>query len=150
MEREGSFELISINVSQKKGTLKKPVPSVTLVAEHGIQGDAHAGPWHRQVSLLAEEDIDTMRGKGLELHFGDFAENMTTRGVDLAALPVGTALSMGAARLEVTQIGKECHGPSCEVARIIGDCVMPRKGIFARVLVGGEVAPGCVCAFRLP
>jgi MOSC domain-containing protein YiiM len=105
---------------------------------HGIVGDAHAGEWHRQVSLLADEDIDTLRGRGMRLRPGDFAENVTTRGIDLASLPVGSRLHLGPAELEVTQIGKECH-TGCEISRTTGDCVMPRRGVFARVIVGGEI-----------
>lgn len=147
MSDEVFFELVSINVSSVKGTQKKPVDRATLAVDHGIMGDAHAGSWHRQLSLLAEEDIDTMRGKGVELAWGDFAENLTTRGVDLAALPVGSRLFIGEAELEVTQIGKECHH-GCEIFRIVGDCVMPRRGIFAKVLVGGEIGRGCRCRCR--
>lgn len=148
MDSEGDFKLESINLSDAKGVQKKPVPSATLVAGHGLQGDAHAGPWHRQVSLLALEDIDTMRGKGVELRFGDFAENLTTSGVDLASLPVGATLSIGDAVLEVTQIGKECHH-GCEVFKIVGDCVMPRRGIFARVLRGGAIDCESRCSYRI-
>jgi len=116
--------------------------------EHGILGDAHAGKWHRQVSLLAAEDIDTMRGKGVEINFGDFAENITTEGVDLSSLPVGTMLYLGDAILEVTQIGKECH-EGCAIYQIVGDCVMPRKGIFARVISGGEVSCDSDCYYDI-
>lgn len=148
MNAEGTFCLVSINISVAKGTQKKPVDKATLVADHGISGDAHAGAWHRQISLLAEEDIDTMRGKGIELAWGDFAENITTRGVDLAALPVGARLTIGGAELEVTQIGKECHH-GCEIFQIVGDCVMPRRGIFAKVLVGGEISRESSCRYRI-
>ncbi len=148
MAPEAAFTLISINVSASKGTMKQPVPSAVLTAGHGIEDDAHAGPWHRQVSLLAEEDIDSMRGKGMELSFGNFAENLTTRGVDLAALPIGALLEIGDAVLEVTQIGKQCHG-GCEIARVVGDCVMPRRGIFARVLRGGRIDRDSRCAYRI-
>ncbi len=114
----------------------------------GILGDAHAGKWHRQVSLLASEDIDTMRGKGVEINFGDFAENVTTEGVDLSSLPVGTMLYLGDVILEVTQIGKECH-EGCAIYQIVGDCVMPRKGIFARVVRGGEVNCDSDCYYDI-
>jgi MOSC domain-containing protein YiiM len=145
-----SFRILSLNVSKRTGEQKKPVPagSVTLGENHGLVGDAHAGDWHRQVSLLAAEDIDTMRGKGIEIGFGDFAENITTRGVDLAALPVGTRLYMGEAVLEVTQIGKECHS-HCAIYRAVGDCVMPRRGVFARVLKGGKVSRESDCSYDL-
>jgi MOSC domain-containing protein YiiM len=144
------FRVLSLNVSERTGEQKKPVPggSVTLGENHGIVGDAHAGDWHRQVSLLAAEDIDTMRGRGIEIGFGDFAENITTQGVDLAALPVGTRLYLGEAVLEVTQIGKECHS-HCAIYGAVGDCVMPRRGIFARVLKGGEVSRESDCSYDL-
>ena len=136
MNRE--FSLLSINVSERVGEQKKPVERAVLREGHGIVGDAHAGSWHRQVSLLAVEDIDTMRGRGIELGFGDFAENMTTRGIDLGSLPVGARLRIGDALLEITQVGKECH-QECAIYAAVGDCVMPRKGVFARVIHGGEV-----------
>ncbi len=103
--------------------------------------DAHAGDWHRQVSLLAQESIDKMVAKGLEVGPGDFAENMTTTGIEVAALPIGTVLDLGEALVRVTQIGKECHS-RCAIYQQAGDCVMPREGIFVRVLRGGRVAPG--------
>jgi MOSC domain-containing protein YiiM len=136
MSRE--FSLLSINVSERVGEQKRPVTRALLRAGHGIVGDAHAGDWHRQVSLLADEDIETLRGKGMQIGFGDFAENITTRGIDLGSLPVGSRLRIGAALLEITQIGKECH-TGCAIRRTTGDCVMPRKGVFARVIVGGEI-----------
>ena len=144
------FRILSLNVSKRTGEQKKPVASgsVTLGENHGIVGDAHAGEWDRQVSLLAAEDIDTMRGKGIEIGFGDFAENITTQGADLAALPVGTRLYLGEAVLEVTRIGKECHS-HCAIYRAVGDCVMPRRGIFARVLKGGEVSRESDCSYDL-
>jgi MOSC domain-containing protein YiiM len=143
-----SFTILSINISEKQGTQKKPVSKAVLKPEHGIEGDAHARNWHRQVSLLADEDIDAMRGKGIELDPGDFAENITTRGVDLSALPVGTRLYLGPAVLEVTQIGKECH-QHCGVFKAVGDCVMPRRGIFARVLKGGTIDCESDCYYHI-
>lgn len=142
------FTIVSINISEKQGTQKKPVAEAVLKPDHGIEGDAHARNWHRQVSLLADEDIETMRGKGIELACGDFAENITTRGVDLSSLSVGTRLHMGPAVLEVTQIGKECH-QHCAVFKAVGDCVMPRKGIFARVLEGGTIDCESDCYYDL-
>ena len=133
-----SFQVISVNVSKKTGDKKTPVPSITLREGHGVEGDAHAGDWHRQVSLLAEEDVDIMREKGIELNPGDFAENITTRGIDLASLPVGTRLTVGDALLEVTQIGKKCH-KGCAIMKQVGECIMPKRGIFARVLKGGLI-----------
>ena len=135
-------KVVSVNISEKKGTLKKPVPEIELKLRHGIVGDAHAGDWHRQISLLAEESIDTMRPRSpIALDPGVFAENINTEGIDLKHLPVGTHLRIGETEVEVTQIGKECH-KDCAIRQQIGDCVMPREGIFARVLMGGAVRPG--------
>jgi len=136
-------KVIAVCLSTSKGERKTPVAAVELREEHGIVGDAHAGSWHRQVSLLAKESIDKMRALGLDVTTGDFAENLTTEGVDLLALPIGTRLSVGEAELEVTQIGKECH-TRCAIYYQAGDCVMPKEGIFARVLRGGTVRPGDV------
>ncbi|MBN1685369.1 MAG: MOSC domain-containing protein [Spirochaetales bacterium] len=141
-----SFEILSINISGRTGVQKNPVEQAQLQVDHGIAGDAHAGPWHRQVSLLADEDIETMRGKGIDLNHGDFAENITTRGIALAELPVGTRLCLGDCELEVTQIGKECHH-GCAIFQAVGDCVMPRKGIFARVLKGGTISRDSRCYY---
>jgi MOSC domain-containing protein YiiM len=135
--------VVAVNISLKKGEQKTPVPMVELRENHGIVGDAHAGDWHRQVSLLAEESIDKMRRLGLDVDPGAFAENITTRGLDLVALPIGTGLRVGEALLEVTQIGKECHN-RCAIFYQAGDCVMPKEGIFARVLRGGTVTAGTV------
>lgn len=135
--------VVAVNISKDKGEQKVPVKTVELKEEHGIVGDAHAGDWHRQVSLLADESIDKMRQQGLNLDSGAFAENVTTRGIDLVSLPVGTRLELGAALLEVTQIGKECHA-RCAIYEQAGDCVMPKEGIFAKVLRGGEVQAGSV------
>ena len=135
-------KVVSVNISEKKGTLKKPVPEIKLKLRHGIVGDAHAGDWHRQISLLAEESIDTMRPRSpIALDPGVFAENINTEGIDLKGLPVGTHLRIGETEVEVTQIGKECH-KDCAIRQQIGDCVMPREGIFARVLTGGAARPG--------
>jgi cyclic pyranopterin monophosphate synthase len=140
-EAPPSGTVVAANVSKSKGERKKASPEVMLRAEHGIEGDAHAGAWHRQVSLLAQESIDKMVAAGLTVGPGDFAENITTRGIEVAALPIGTVLDLGEALVEVTQIGKECHA-RCEIYYQAGDCVMPREGIFVRVLRGGRVAPG--------
>jgi len=134
-------QITAVCISVNKGERKTPVAAVELREEHGIVGDAHAGPGHRQVSLLARESIEKMRALGLDVTNGDFAENLTTAGVDLPALPVGTRLSVGEAELEVTQIGKECH-TRCAIYHQAGDCVMPKEGIFARVVRGGKVKPG--------
>jgi MOSC domain-containing protein YiiM len=133
-----SFEILALNISKEKGMPKSPVPRLVFVVDHGIEGDAHAGPGIRQVSLLADEDIETMRAKLDTIAPGDFAENITTRGIDLAALPVGTRLMIGEAVLEISQIGKQCHS-GCAIREKTGDCVMPRKGVFAVVVEGGEI-----------
>jgi len=136
-------KVIAVCTSEKKGTVKTPVPEITIKENFGVAGDAHADcATHRQVSLLAEESINKMRGKGLELNYGDFAENITTRGIDLLSLPIGTRLNVGKeAILEMTQIGKECHA-DCAIRQQIGDCIMPREGIFAKVIRGGKVKAG--------
>ncbi len=136
-------KVTSVNISKKKGTVKKPAEHVRLVAGHGIEGDAHAGDWHRQISLLGVESIDKVRLKVPGIHPGIFAENIDTAGITLYELPIGTRLRVGSALCEVTQIGKECH-QGCRIKEITGDCVMPREGIFAVVLEGGDVAPGDV------
>ncbi len=134
--------VIAVCVSDRKGIPKTNVQRARLIADHGLEGDAHAGPWHRQVSLLAKESADKVRAKGLDVAPGAFAENILTVGLDLLALPVGTRLRIGPdALVEVTQIGKECH-TRCAIYRITGDCVMPREGIFVRVLRGGTVQVG--------
>ncbi len=134
--------VIAVCVSGRKGEKKRDAGRALLRPGHGIEGDAHAGDWHRQVSLLADESVDTMRGRGVELGPGDFGENLTVRGIDLKALAIGQRLTVGAAVvLEITQIGKECHD-GCAIKRQVGDCVMPREGVFARVIAGGEVRAG--------
>ena len=133
--------VISVNVAAEKGVRKDPVAAVTLVADHGVEGDAHAGPWHRQVSLLAAESIAKMREACPGVDPGAFGENLTTEGLVVYELPVGTRLRAGETLLEVTQIGKVCHD-RCAIFHQAGDCVMPREGIFVRVLEGGEVRPG--------
>ena len=134
-------KVISVNISEEKGTRKHQVPCVLLKAGYGAEGDAHAGAGNRQVSLLPVESIEKMRRKGADVGPGDFAENVTTQGIDLASLPIGTRLRIGETVVEVTQIGKECHS-GCEIREIVGDCVMPREGIFASVLKGGEIRSG--------
>lgn len=134
-------KVVAVNISTNKGERKTPVPEVTLREEHGIVGDGHAGDWHRQVSLLAQESIAKMQALGLDVKEGDFAENITTEGVDLVSLPIGAKIELGETLLEVTQIGKECH-TRCAIYYQAGDCVMPKEGIFARVLKGGVVRPG--------
>jgi MOSC domain-containing protein YiiM len=131
----------AISISDRKGIAKTNVDSIVLIANHGLEGDAHAGPWHRQVSLLAEESIAKMRAKGLSVEPGAFAENITTAGLNLPALAIGARLRLGQAELEITQIGKTCH-KHCAIYEQAGDCIMPREGLFARVLVGGEIHVG--------
>ncbi|WP_044351220.1 MOSC domain-containing protein [Dethiosulfatarculus sandiegensis] len=134
-------KIVSVNISTQKGVRKQPVPQVELKPAHGVIGDAHAGEWHRQVSLLAEESIDSMRKKGLDVKPGDFAENITTSGLRLHTMSVGTRLFLGDVEVELTQIGKECH-KGCAIREQAGDCVMPREGVFVKVLQPGIVRPG--------
>lgn len=135
-------EVMAVCISEVRGTSKYPVEQIHLVPNHGIEGDAHAGNWHRQVSLLAVESVEQMqRQVRISLKPGDFAENVLTRGIDLKNLPVGTLLQLGTSQGEVTQIGKECHA-DCAIRQQVGDCVMPREGIFLRVLKEGIVRPG--------
>lgn len=135
-------EVVSLNISLKKGVVKTPVERIRLIENFGLEGDAHGGEWHRQVSLLAIESIDTMRGKGIDLTNGIFAENITTKGIELKGLKIGTQFLLGESIIEVTQIGKHCHNDNCGVKKVVGDCVMPREGIFAKVLKSGEVRVG--------
>ena len=132
----------AVCISEKKGQQKHPVDAVRLRPEHGIDGDAHAGNWHRQVSLLGQESVDRLQEKiSIRLFPGAFAENILCEGLDLYKLPVGTKLRIGTALCEVTQIGKECHA-DCAIRRQAGDCVMPREGIFVIVLEEGEAKAG--------
>ena len=134
--------IVSINTSPSKGTFKYPVEEAALKVDHGIVGDAHSGPWHRQISLLAKESIDSMIRAGAgELLPGMFAENITTEGMELFSLPVGTRLRLGECLVEVTQIGKKCH-QHCEIYHKVGRSVMPTEGIFVKVLEGGTIRPG--------
>ena len=133
--------VVAVCTSGEKGTVKQNVGSARLVEEYGIDGDAHGGFAHRQISLIAAEDIESMKAKLPGLVPGSFAENLTTEGLDLASLSVGDRLEAGECLLEVSQIGKECHS-KCEVFRLSGDCIMPKKGIFCRVLRGGNVKTG--------
>jgi len=135
-------KVTAVNISEKKGVIKHPIEKGFFKFNHGLEGDAHAGKWHRQVSFLGEESIDKMRATGVEgLCSGKFAENLTTEGITLYELPVGTKLKIGEVIFEVTQIGKECH-MGCEIRTLVGDCVMPREGIFARVLTEGYIKAG--------
>lgn len=136
-------KIVSLNISDKKGVRKKPVERVMLKENYGIKEDAHASEkWHRQISLLAVESIEKMRSKGLNVGPGDFAENITTQGIDLLSLPIGTKITIGnEAEVEVSQIGKVCH-TRCAIYTQAGDCVMPKEGIFAKVLKGGKIKKG--------
>lgn len=135
-------EVTAVNISREKGVRKESVPYIDLKLRHGIVSDAHAGDWHRQISLLADESVDTMRKAcPIELDAGIFAENINTRGITLKTLPVGTRLRVGETELEVTQIGKQCHN-DCAIKKATGKCVMPTEGIFAVVVKEGRVRPG--------
>ncbi|NWF75320.1 MAG: MOSC domain-containing protein [Nitrospirae bacterium] len=136
-------KVVSVNISDKKGIRKKPVKEAFMKANFGIEGDTHASSrWHRQVSLLALESIEKMKKQGLKVNPGDFAENITTEGIDLLSLPVGTRMSIGDnIEVEVSQIGKVCH-TRCEIYKMAGNCIMPTEGIFVRVLKGGKIEKG--------
>ena len=133
--------VIAVCISERRGVRKREVPRIELKRSYGILGDAHAGNWHRQLSLLARESVDTMRQPGLNLSPGAFAENIVTEGIELKTLPVGTRLRVGPVLLEITQIGKECHN-DCAIKQATGKCVMPTEGIFAIVLEEGTICPG--------
>lgn len=138
----GQMKIVSIAVSQLKGIRKEQVEQATLIQGHGIKGDAHAGDWHRQVSFLAAESIEKARERGLNVRFGDFAENIALSGVKWHKLPVGRKMLLGdSALVEITQIGKKCHS-KCAIYEMAGDCIMPREGVFARVLRGGRIQCG--------
>jgi MOSC domain-containing protein YiiM len=140
-QQNSDGRIVAVSVSLKKGVKKTNILSGSLIENYGLENDAHAGDWHRQVSLLAMESIAKIREKGLDVSPGDFAENITTEGLRLWELPVGTRMKLGAeALVEVTQIGKECHD-RCAIYHQVGDCVMPREGIFVKVLKGGLIRP---------
>ena len=135
-------KVLSINISEKKGTPKTKINPGVLIENFGFEGDAHAGKWHRQVSLLAKESIEKSKGLPTDgLCHGVFAENITTEGIELYTIPVGTLLKVGECVIEISQIGKECH-EGCAIQKLVGKCVMPREGIFARVIKGGKVFEG--------
>ena len=136
------MKIVSIAISKKKGTRKTPVEAVFISKDHGLEGDAHAGKWHRQVSFLSSESIASVKDQGLDVTFGDFAENIASVGIDWKALPLGTRVKLGdAVIVEITQIGKECHN-KCAIYYMAGDCIMPREGVFARVLAEGTIRRG--------
>ncbi len=136
-------KVLAVNISETKGVVKKPMEKGYFEVNNGLVGDAHAGDWHRQVSLLGQESFDKMNKENLknELCAGVFAENLTTEGIILYELPVGTKLKIGETEMEVTQIGKDCH-TGCAIRQLVGDCVMPREGIFTKVLKAGWIKPG--------
>jgi len=141
-------KIVSIAVSRRKGTRKTLVQRAAVIENHGIEGDAHAGTWHRQISFLASESIRSAREKGLAVDFGDFAENVATEGIDWKVLAVGTRVKLGSSVVvEVSQIGKTCHKP-CAIYYQAGDCIMPREGVFARVLQGGDIVCGDTVAIE--
>ena len=135
-------KVLSINISEKKGTPKTKINPGILIEDFGFEGDAHAGKWHRQVSLLAKESIEKSKGLPTDgLCHGVFAENITTEGIELYTIPVGTQLKVGGCIIEISQIGKECH-EGCAIQKLVGKCVMPREGVFAKVIKGGKVFEG--------
>ena len=134
-------KVLAVCISEKKGTQKRNVGSAVFVEDWGLEGDAHAGKWHRQVSLLSSEKINAFRAKGAEVEDGAFGENLVVEGIDFAKLPVGTRFRCGEVVLELTQIGKQCHA-HCEIYKVMGDCIMPREGVFTRVLHGGVISVG--------
>ncbi len=134
--------ILAVSVSTRKGIKKTNVEEAQLLPDHGLEGDAHAGDWHRQVSLLDIQSIEKIRAAGVDVSPGDFAENLTTEGLRLWELPIGTRVKIGSeAEAEVTQIGKECHS-KCAIFKQVGDCVMPREGIFVKILIPGRIKPG--------
>ena len=136
------MKIVSLAISKKKGTRKQVVDEARLIEDFGLEGDAHAGKWHRQVSFLSSESIEQSQKDGLDVTFGDFAENIATEGVDWKTIPIGTRVKMGeTAQVEITQIGKECT-KKCAIYYQAGDCIMPREGVFARVISGGKIRSG--------
>ena len=133
--------VLAVCVSTEKGTQKQNVGTAVFVEDWGIEGDAHAGKWHRQVSLLSHEKIETFRARGAQVEDGAFGENLVVSGIDFRSLPLGTKFQCNDVVLELTQIGKECHN-GCEIYKIMGDCIMPREGVFTRVLHGGAISVG--------
>lgn len=135
-------KVLAVNISEKKGVPKTTIDEGEFIVDFGLKGDAHGGNWHRQVSLLGQESIDKVTALGVKgLCTGKFAENITTEGIELYTLPIGTRLDIGGVVLEVTQIGKECH-QKCAIYHLVGDCIMPKEGIFAKVIQGGIIKKG--------
>ncbi|NLB88549.1 MAG: MOSC domain-containing protein [Syntrophomonadaceae bacterium] len=135
-------KVLAVNISNKKGEKKKNVNEAVILENWGIENDAHGGDWHRQVSLLSISSVEKMRNLGVDIQYGDFAENLTIEGIEVSKLPLGTRLKIGEVVLEVTQIGKECHNKGCAIKRQVGSCVMPIEGIFTRVISPGAVKVG--------
>lgn len=142
-------QLMGICISEKRGTQKREVKEANIVEGWGIEGDAHGGNWHRQVSLLSYEKIEAFRKKGAEVDFGAFGENLIVKGYDLRTLPLGSRFRIGDALLELTQIGKECHS-HCEIYKKMGECIMPREGVFTKVIQGGKIQDGDEVEVILP
>lgn len=134
-------KVIAVCTSPEKGTQKTAVAEGNFIEDYGIEGDAHAGKWHRQISLLSYDKIEAFRQRGARVENGAFGENLVVEGIDFSALPVGTRLACGNVVLEITQIGKECHH-GCAIFQQMGDCIMPREGVFAKVIRGGKICPG--------
>ena len=134
-------KIMAVNISEKKGTQKRNVHTAKVIDDFGIENDAHAGKWHRQVSLLSYEKIEEFKAKGAPVDDGAFGENLIVSGFDLKALPIGTKFRCNDVVLELTQIGKQCHS-GCEIYKVMGDCIMPREGVFTKVLHGGTVSEG--------
>ncbi len=141
--------IIAVCVSEAKGTQKKNVHCAKFIEDWGIEGDAHAGKWHRQVSLLSHDKVEDFRARGAVVSDGAFGENLVVSGIDFKTLPLGTRFACNEVLLELTQIGKECHS-HCEIHRLMGECIMPREGVFARVLHGGEISEGDTLALIPP
>lgn len=142
-------QLMGICISEMRGTQKREVKEANIVEGWGIEGDAHGGNWHRQVSLLSYEKIEAFRKKGAEVDFGAFGENLIVKGYDLRTLPLGSRFRIGDALLELTQIGKECHS-HCEIYKKMGECIMPREGVFTKVIQGGKIQDGDEVEVILP
>lgn len=141
MNQQGEGTVVAVCTSKEKGTAKQNVHTIQLQVNHGIVGDAHAGNWHRQVSLLSYDKVEEFRKTGAQVEAGAFGENILVQGIDFKNLPVGTRLRCGAVQLEMTQIGKECHA-HCAIYHQVGDCIMPREGVFAKVLQNGQITVG--------
>ena len=149
MEEKLTGVIKAVCISEAKGTEKHPVPEVKLVAKFGLEGDAHAGTWHRQVSLLSAEKVDEFNARGGDVSMGDFGENILVSGIDMRSLPVGSILRAGNVILKLSQIGKECHS-HCNIFQRVGDCIMPREGVFATVEQGGVLRAGMALTAELP